>query len=57
MDNTATKVSTLIGAELVMGQLAMSHLTDGVNEVSAVEIFEPVLIQIVSVGPTMEVGG
>ena len=32
----------------------MSHTTDGMNEISVIEIFKPVLIQVVSVGPTME---
>ena len=48
---------TLIRVKLVTSQLTTSHPTDGMDEVSAIEIFEPVLIQVVGVGPTMEVDG
>ena len=33
----------------------MSHTTDGVDEVAAVKIFEPVLVWIVGVGATVKV--
>ena len=33
------------------------HPADGMDEVSAIEIFEPVLIRVMGVGPTMEVSG
>ena len=41
---------------LIRIELVTSHPTDGVDEVPMVEIFEPVLIQVVGVGPMMEVG-
>ena len=56
MDDAAAEGGTLVGVKLVTRQLATSYPTDGVNEVSTIEIFEPVLIWVVSVGPTMEVG-
>ena len=37
-------------------QLAAGHSTDGVNEVTTVEVFKPILIQVMSVGPMVEVG-
>ena len=46
----------MVRVKLVMSQLVVSHLTDGMDEISTVEIFEPVLIWVVSIGPTMEVG-
>ena len=36
-------------------QLAMCHLTDGMDEVVMVKIFEPILVQIVGIGATVEV--
>ena len=53
MNDTATKGSTLIWIELVTSQLTMSHTTDSVNEISTIEIFEPVLIRVMGVGPTV----
>ena len=56
MDNTTAEGGTLVGIKLVMSQLAMSHPTDGMDKVPTVEIFETILIRVVGVGPTMEVG-
>ena len=38
-------------------QLAACHLTDGMDEISTVEIFEPILIWVMSVGATVEIMG
>ena len=38
-------------------QLATRHTTDGMDEVPTVKVFKPILVRIVSVGPTMEVSG
>ena len=51
-----TKGSTLIGVKLVMCQLTMSDSADGMDEISMVEIFEPILIWVVGIGTAMEVG-
>ena len=48
------KGGTLIRIQSVMRQLAMSHPTDGMNEVASVKILEPILIRIVGVGATIE---
>ena len=45
----------LIGIEVVTGEFAASHPTDGVNKVTMVEIFEPVLIRVMGVGAMVEV--
>ena len=46
----------LIRVKLVTSQLTMRHLADGMDEISSIEIFEPVLIWVMGVGLTMEVG-
>ena len=45
----------LVRIKLVMSQLATGHPTDSVDKVAVVQIFEPVLIRVMSVGTTMEV--
>ena len=50
------KGGTLIRVEMMAGELVTSHPADGMNEVPMIEIFKPVLIWVVGVGPTMEVG-
>ena len=47
----------LVWVEMMASQLAMGHLTDGVNEVLMVKIFEPVLIRIMCVGTTVKLVG
>ena len=47
----------LVGIQTVTSQLAACHPTDRVNEVSVIEIFKPILIQVVGVGVTVEVMG
>ena len=37
------------------GEFAMGHMTNGVDEVTAVEVLKPVLIQVVGVGMTVKV--
>ena len=56
MNNAVTEGSTLVGIEMVTSQLTASYLANGVNEVPTIEIFEPVLIRVMGVGPTMKVG-
>ena len=46
----------LVGIKLVTCQLTMGHTTDGMDKVPTVKIFEPVLVRVMSVGPTMEIG-
>ena len=45
----------MIWVKMVTGELATGHTTDGVDEVATVEIFEPVLVQIVCIGVTIEI--
>ena len=54
-DDTMTKRGTLVRIQMVMTQLAMGHLTDGVNKVSMVKVFKPILIRVMGVGMTIEV--
>ena len=49
-----TEHSTLIWVKSVMSQLAAHHLTDSVNEIPTVQVFEPVLVRIMRVGVTIE---
>ena len=56
-DNTTTEGSALVWVEMMASQLAMGHLTDGVNEVLMVKIFEPVLVRIMCVGTTVKLVG
>ena len=46
----------LVGVKLMMCQLTASHLTDGMDEVSVIKVFKPILIRVMGVGPTMEIG-
>ena len=56
MNDAMTKSGVLVGIEMVVGQLMTSHLADDMDEISAVEIFEPVLIWLMSVRSTVEIG-
>ena len=40
---------------MMMTQLAMGHPTDGMNKVSMVKVFKPILIRVMGVGMTIEV--
>ena len=54
-DDAMMECSVLIRVKVMMGKLVMGHLTDGVDEVMTVEILEPVLVRIMSVGMVIEV--
>ena len=54
-DDTPTEGSALVWIKVMAMKLATSHTADGMNEVGPVQIFEPVLVQIMSVGTTVEV--
>ena len=45
----------LIGIQTMMGKFTISHTTNGMDEIATVKVFEPILIQIMGVGPTIEV--
>ena len=55
MDNATTKGGTLIGIKTVTSKFAMSDAADHMNEVPSVEVFEPVLIQVMSVGAAVKI--
>ena len=44
-----TEHNVLIGVKMMMSQFAACHLTNGVDEVSAIEIFKPILIQVMGI--------
>ena len=44
----------LIRIEVVAGEFMTDHTTDGMDEVSMVEIFKPVLIRVVGIGTKIE---
>ena len=48
------KSGALIWVQTMTRQFAMRHPTDGVDKVTTVEIFEPVLIWVMSIGATVE---
>ena len=50
MDNTTTKSSALIRIEVVTSQLAVHHLTNGMDKIPMVKVLKPVLVRIVCVG-------
>ena len=47
----------MVRIKMMATKFATSDPTDRMDEIGAVEIFEPVLIRVVSVGPTVEVIG
>ena len=58
MTNYATtEGGALIWIEVMAAKLTTSNAADGVDEVRAVQIFEPVLIGIMGVGTTVKVIG
>ena len=54
-NDTAVKGGALIWIQLVTSEFAMRHPTDGMDEVTMVQIFKPILIWAMSVGATVEV--
>ena len=54
-NDAAMERSTLVGIKMVVGKLATSYTANRVDEVSAVEIFEPILVGIVRIGVTVKV--
>ena len=54
-DDTPTEGSTLVWIEVMAVKLATSHTADRMDEIGPVEILEPVLVWIVSVGTTVEI--
>ena len=55
MNDTMTEGGTLIRVQSMMSQFAVHHLTNGVNKVTTVQIFKPVLIWVMGVGPMIEI--
>ena len=45
----------LIGIQVMTAELATSHAADRMDEVRAVKVFKPVLVQVVGVGTMIEV--
>ena len=56
MNDATAEGGMLVRVKMVACQLAAGHVTDGMNEVAMVKVLKPVLIWVVSIGPTMEVG-
>ena len=56
-DYAATEGSALVRIEVMATKFATGHPTDGMDEVGPVQILEPVLVRVVSVGTTIEVVG
>ena len=54
-NDTVAEGDMLIGVELVLGQLAMRHSTDGMDEVMTVKVLEPILVRIMGVRATVKV--
>ena len=48
-DDATMEHSVLIGVKMMMSQFAAYHPTNGVDEVLAIEIFKPVLIQVMGI--------
>ena len=55
MDNPIVECGALIRIQVMTSQLTAHHLTDGMDEVSMIKIFEPILIQIMGVGAKEEI--
>ena len=49
-----TKGGVLVGIKTITCQLAAHYLADGMDEILMVEVFEPVFIGIMGVGPMVE---
>ena len=47
--------SALIGVEMMTSEFATGHATNGMDKVVVIEILEPILVQIMSVGMVIEV--
>ena len=57
MNDPTTKSGTLVWVEMVAAKFALSHATNRMDEVGAVQIFEPVLVRVMSVGLAVKVVG
>ena len=55
VNNTELECGMLIGIEPVMQQFATCHPTDGMDEILTVQVVEPILIGIMSIGPPVEI--
>ena len=53
-DDSTTEGSTLVGIKMMAAELMASHPADGMDEVPTEQIFEAVLIQVMSVGTAVE---
>ena len=56
-NNSTTEGSTLVWIQTMMCQFAVRHLTDGMNKVAMIKIFESVLVRIMGVGTMIKVMG
>ena len=56
-NDTPTEGSALVWVEMMAAKFSTSNPTYGVDEVGAVQIFEPVLIRVMGVGAAVEVIG
>ena len=56
-DHATTERGALIRIEVMTTEFATSDPTDRMDKVGPIEIFEPVLIRVVSVGAAVEVIG
>ena len=55
-NDPTTKSGSLVGVKVITSQFAARHSANGVDEVPVIKVFKPVLIRVVGVRPTMEVG-
>ena len=57
MNYPLTESSALIGIKTMAGKLTMSYPANGMDKVTTVKVFKPVLIRIVCVRTTIKVMG
>ena len=58
MTNDPTAESgALIRIKVVTAEFVTSHTTNRMDEIGTIQVFEPVLIRVVGVGPTVKVVG
>ena len=50
-----TECGMLIRVQVMTGQLATCHTTNGVDKILTVEVFKPVLVWVVGVGVMVEI--
>ena len=53
----AAECSTLVRVEMMAAELATSYTANRMNKVGSVKVFEPILVRVVGVGPTVEIVG